>query len=185
MATATQPMTADDLLRMPANGMRTELIRGELVTMPPAGFEHGSVTVNLTWPMANHVNANDLGKVVAAETGFIVERGPDTVRAPDIGFVSKAKLQRVGIPKKFFPEAPDAAVEVLSPSDTVDEVDEKVQQWLAAGTLLVWVVNPRQKTVTVYRPNVKPIILTVDDILDGGDVIPGFRLPVRDIFPTE
>src|SRR6266702_2476485 len=112
MATVAQIMTADDLFRMPSDGMRHELIRGELTTMPPAGFEHGSVTVNLNSPLHNHVRQHKQGVVVGAETGFIVERNPDTVRAPDTAFVSTTKLERIGIVKKFFPEAPDLAVEV-------------------------------------------------------------------------
>jgi Uma2 family endonuclease len=182
MATATQPLTADDLLRMPADDMRHELVRGELVTMPPAGFEHGVVGGGLYGPLYQHVSAKKQGVVCLAETGFIIERDPDTVRAADIAFVSNEKLQRVGLTKKFFPEAPNMATEVLSPSDTVDEVDEKVQQWLGAGTDLVWVINPRQKTVTVYQPKEKPVILTADDYLDGGAVIPGFRILVGEIF---
>lgn len=182
MATVAQSMTAEELFRMPADGMRHELVRGELITMPPAGFEHGTVTVNIAMPLHNHVKQHQQGIIVAAETGFVIERGPDTVRAPDIGFVSKERLSRIGIPKNFFPEAPDAAVEVLSPGDTVNEVDDKVQEWLTAGCLLVWVVNPRQKVVTVYRSNAKPIILTATDYLDGGDVIPGFRMLVGEIF---
>src|SRR5688572_12006625 len=182
MATVTQSMTADDLLCMPADDMRHELIRGELVTMPPAGFEHGVVGGGLYGPLYQHVYTNKQGVVCLAETGFNIERNPDTVRAADIAFVSNEKLQRCGLTKKFFPEAPNLATEVLSPSDTVDEVDDKVQQWLAAGTELVWVVNPRQKTVTVYQPNDKPVILTADDYLDGGAVVPGFRTLVGAIF---
>ena len=182
MATVSQWITAEEFFSMPVDGMRHELVRGELLTMPPAGFEHGTVTVNIAMPLHNHVKRMQQGIIVAAETGFVLKKGPDTVRAPDVGFVSRERLERIGIPKNFFPEAPDAAVEVLSPGDTVNEVDEKVQEWIAAGTKLVWVVNPRQKTVTVYRPDAKPVILTATDYLDGGDVIPGFRILVSDIF---
>jgi Uma2 family endonuclease len=185
MATVARVITADDLFRMPADGMRHELIRGELTSMAPAGFEHGVVGGGLYGPLYQHVSLTKAGVLCLAETGFILERNPDTVRAADIAFVANEKLERIGLTKKYFPEAPNLAVEVLSPSDTVNDVDEKVQQWLAAGTELVWVLNPRQRSVTVYAQGAKPIILTSADELEGGKVLPSFRLPVRDIFPAE
>src|SRR5262249_4638196 len=124
MSTATQLLTADDLWRLPQDGMRHELIRGELTNMPPAGAEHGVTTMNLSTPLDKHARTNDLGRVLAAETGFIIGRDPDTVRAADVAFVSKPRIPATGIPKKFFPGAPDLAVEVVSPSDTVSEVEE-------------------------------------------------------------
>jgi Uma2 family endonuclease len=175
-------LTADDLFRLPSNGMRHELVKGELRTMPPAGFEHGAVGLNLAAPLGKHVNAKQLGIVVAAETGFIIERDPDTVRAPDIAFVSKERIEQMGVPKAYFPGAPDLAVEVVSPGDTMNEVDEKVELWLARGTTMVWVVNPKRKTVSVYHAREHPAILTVDDYLEGLDVVAGFRMQVREIF---
>jgi Uma2 family endonuclease len=182
MSTATQLMTADDLWRLPNDGMRHELVKGVLHTMPPAGFEHGVVGLNLSTPLDQHVRANRLGIVVAAETGFLIATNPDTVRGPDIGFVRQDRIQATGIPKKYWPGAPDLAVEVVSPNDTVFEVDDKVQEWLDAGTRLVWVVNPKGRTVTVHRPGATPIILTVNDLLDGEQVVPGFSIRVADIF---
>jgi Uma2 family endonuclease len=184
MSTATQYLTADDLWRLPRNGVRHELVRGELRTMPPAGFEHGAVGIKLSTPLDRHVRDQNLGIVVAAETGFLIARDPDTVRAPDIGFVRRERIEAVGIPKKFWDGAPDLATEVVSPGDTVFETDEKVQEWITAGARLDWVINPRTKTVTVHRPGQNPVILSADDFLDGYDVIPGFRLRVRDVFPA-
>jgi Uma2 family endonuclease len=175
-------MTADDLWRLPNDGMRHELVKGVLHTMPPAGFEHGAVGINLTLPLGAHVKTNELGVVVAAETGFLIATNPDTVRAPDIGFVRQDRIQAAGIPRSYWPGAPDLAVEVVSPNDTVFEVDDKVQEWLTAGASLVWVVNPRQRTVTVYRPGANPVILTTSDTLDGLQVVPGFSMPVANIF---
>lgn len=185
MSTVIQPLTADDLWGLPnGKGQRHELVRGELRTMPPAGFEHGAIGVNLMTPLTQHVKANSLGLVVNADTGFVLARDPDTVRAPDIGFVARERIEQLGVPKKYFPGAPDLAAEVVSPSDTLYEVDEKVLNWLEAGARLVWVVNPRRRTVTASTPGGRHVILTEADELDGQDVVPGFRFRVRvaDIF---
>jgi Uma2 family endonuclease len=180
---ATHLLTADDLWQLPDDGNRHELVKGELRTMPPAGFEHGATSIKLSVMLGRHAEANGLGQLVAAETGFLIAQNPDTVRAPDIGFVRQQRIQAVGMTRKFWPEAPDLAVEVLSPSDTVNQVDEKVEEWLSAGTSLVWVVNPRQRTVTVHRPGSNPVILSADDTLHGADVLPGFQCLVREVFP--
>jgi Uma2 family endonuclease len=182
MSTATALLTAEDLWRLPPDGNRHELVKGELRTMPPAGFEHGVLGVNITLPLAQHVKANGLGVVVNSDTGFVIATNPDTVRAPDVGFVGQDRLPSGGLPAKYWRGAPDLAVEVVSPSDTVFGVDEKVEEWLNAGTSLVWVVNPRQRTVTVHRPGVTPVILTTSDSLDGLQVVPRFSMPVKDIF---
>jgi Uma2 family endonuclease len=182
MSTAIQLLTAEDLERLPRDGQRHELVRGEVLTMPPAGFEHGAIGINLSTPLDQHVKANHLGRVVGAETGFLLAQNPDTVRGPDIGFVRQDRVEAVGMPRSYWPGAPDAAAEIVSPGDTVFEVDAKVQEWLAAGTSLVWVINPRQRMVTVYRPGANPVILRVGDTLDGQEVIPGFRIPVASLF---
>lgn len=182
MSSVTQLLTADDLWDLPPDGQRHELVRGELRTMPPAGFEHGYVGGRILSPLERFVEGNKLGVVVTAETGFVIARDPDTVRAPDAAFVSQERIAATGIPKKYWPGAPDLAVEVVSPNDTVYEVDEKVQEWLDAGARLVWVINPRRRTVTVYGPAAKPVILTESDTLDGQDVVPGFRVGVAELF---
>ncbi len=125
------------------------------------------------------MEANELGQRVAAETGFLIEQNPDTVRTPDIGFVRQERVQAVGMTRRYWPGATHLAVEVVSPSGTVNEVEE----WLSAGTRLVWVVNPRQRTVTVHRPATNPVILAADDRLQGADVLPGFEGLVREVFP--
>jgi len=128
------------------------------------------------------VGRHGLGIVFAAETGFLLTRQPDTVRAPDIAFIAQQRVPKTGVWQGFIPLAPDLAVEVVSPSDRVYEVDEKVQDWLDNGTRLVWVVNPRTRTVTVNRAGSQPKILTASDELTGDDVVPGFTCPVREIF---
>jgi Uma2 family endonuclease len=181
MSTATQLMTADDLWNLPGDHMRHELVRGELRTMAPAGFDHGAVGSNLAGELRQFVKKNQLGVVVGPDTGFIVTRDPDTVRAPDAAFVRRARIPTPR-PVKFWPGAPDLAVEVLSPSDTAFEVDEKVQEMLDAGTEELIVVNPRQKTVKIFRKGQTAVVLGITDTLENLSVLPGFRLPVTEIF---
>ena len=182
MSTTTQVMTAEELLKLPRGQFRYELVKGELIKMPPAGFDHGVVIMNLGAPLTQHVKTNQLGVVCGAETGFVIERDPDTVRAPDIAFVRRERLPQTGRPKAFWPGAPDLAVEVVSPGDTFEEVEEKVAEWLSAGARLVWVVNPKRRTVTVYRSLTEAAILTENDELDGQEIVPGFRCRVAELF---
>ncbi|HEV8061926.1 MAG TPA: Uma2 family endonuclease [Gemmataceae bacterium] len=133
MSTRTETVTADGLLQMPNDGLRRELIAGELREMTPSGFEHGCVTMNFSVPLGSFVKENDLGVVSAAETGFLLATNPDTVRAPDVAFVARERLEPVRKLAGFFPGAPDLAVEVISPGDTYSEVEDKVQAWLHAG----------------------------------------------------
>jgi Uma2 family endonuclease len=181
MSIATTLMTVDEFWNLPRDGNRHELVKGELVTMPPPGFEHGAIESKLHVRMYIHAESQQLG-IVVGETGFILERDPDTVRAADTAFVGNAKLQKYGKPKKYFPTAPDVAVEVISPSDTYVEVDEKVEEWLNAGTQAVWVVNPRRKSVTVHVANQNPVVLKEADTLSGGTAFPGFSMLVAEIF---
>ncbi|MBI4265967.1 MAG: Uma2 family endonuclease [Acidobacteria bacterium] len=174
--------TADDLLRRPGDGYRYELVRGELRQMTPSGYAHGVVVANLTGPLERHVRAHSLGQICGAETGFRIGRSPDTVRAPDIAFVRRARQGAEPLSEGFFEGAPDLAVEVLSPSDTVYEVEEKVTDWLTAGCSLVWVVSPKRRSVSLHRAGAPVVVLRDTDTLDGGDVVPGFTLRVAQIF---
>lgn len=188
MSTAsTKLMTAEELLILPTGmGKRYELINGELRTMAPAGFEHGDIAGGLGGKLYSFVHQKQLGIVFAAETGFIIRRSPDTVRAPDTGFISNERLQQHGRPKRgYYPCAPDLVVEVLSPDDRQDEIDDKIEDWFAGGARLVWIANPRRKTVTVYRSLEDSRILTINDSLDGEDVLPGFTCPLSEIFPGD
>lgn len=182
MSTEVQLFTADELLALPRGQVRYELINGELVTMSPAGHHHGKIIIRLTVPLAQYVKQNSLGEVYAAETGFKLRSNPDTVRAPDIAFVTRQRVEEVGDTKGYWPGAPDLAVEVLSPDDRVSEVEQKVTEWLGAGSFQVWVVSPQMKTVTVYRSSTSIEVLAEGGTLDGEDVIPGFQFPVAEIF---
>jgi Uma2 family endonuclease len=174
--------TADELLTLPDDGCRYELVRGELRRMPPAGSEHGAVAINIGVLVSQFVKTHSLGVVFGAETGFKLASDPDTVRAPDLAFVRRERIPQEGIPQGFWPGAPDLAVEVVSPSDTYTAVEEKVREWLDAGTRLVLVVNPRTRTVTVYAAQMQVTRLTESDLLTGGEVLPGFSCRVAELF---
>jgi Uma2 family endonuclease len=182
MGTATQLMTAEELIKLPRGRFRYELVNGELRQMSPAGQNHGKLAARLTVALGRYVEEKGLGEVYAAETGFKLRADPDTVRAPDASFVRLERAEEVGDAKGYFPGPPDLAVEVLSPNDTVREVEEKVAEWLAYETPLVWVVSPKLRTVTVYRSATDVEMLTEKDELDGENVVPGFRYPVAKLF---
>ena len=174
--------TAEELLCLPTEGRRMELVRGKVYEMPPAGARHGSVAHKIARLLGNHVESRDLGRIFAAETGFTLERDPDTMRAPDAAFVARHRLPQGELPDGFLELAPDLAVEVVSPSDNSRQVREKADGWLLAGTRLVWVINPAARAAMVYRSpdDVQP--LTEEDSLDGEDVVPGFSCPLRELF---
>ena len=182
MTTTLRRSTASELYAMPDDGFRYELVKGELRKMSPAGGEHGAVIFNLSSLLGPHIKAHNLGQGFGAETGFKIESDPDTVRAADIAFVRRERIPETGIPKNFWELAPDLVVEVLSPGDTYSEVEEKVEQWLAAGVRAVWVVNSKRRSVTVYRSLTDVTRLLEGDELDGGEVVPGFRCKVSEIF---
>jgi Uma2 family endonuclease len=182
MATTRKLVTAEDLLRMPDDGFRYELVQGELRKMAPAGKRHGVLAIRITWPLAQYVEAHELGEVCAAETGFQLASNPDTVRAPDVAFISRQRLEEVGEVEGYWPGAPDLAVEVISPNDTYTEVQDKILTWLEAGTRMVIILNPRRRTVTVYRSCTDITVLTEENVLDGQDVVPGWRLPIKELF---
>ena len=182
MSTSAQPMTADELMLLPRGEWRCELVAGELRKMTPSGFEHGVIAGELASLLAQHVRPANLGLVCGAETGFLLASDPDTVRAPDVAFVSLDRIPAPEARRAFFPGPPDLAVEIVSPSDRLNEVDEKVEDWLRAGAGEVWVVNPRSRTVTVYRSATEILVLTSGDELNGGEVIPGFCCAISKIF---
>lgn len=175
-------MTADELLTMPDDGFRYELAKGELKRMSLTGDEHGSITMDLAFALYQYVKLHNLGRVYAAETGFKLESDPDTVRAPDIAFVRRERIEASGRVQGYRSGAPDLAVEVLSPGNRKREMKEKVEEYFAAGARLVWIVNPKSKTVTVHRSATDSVTLVEKDILDGGEVVPGFQISVSEIF---
>lgn len=174
-------MTAEELLDRRIELGVCELIRGELIPMSPAGAYHGSITMKIAMRIAQYAEAHNLGQVYSAETGFILERNPDTVREADVPFVRADRVPAKPAPG-FFDGAPDFVIEVLSPGDRASEVAEKIEQWLDAGCCLVWIVDRQRRTATVYRDPGHAAVLHADDVLTGDDVLPGFELKVADIF---
>lgn len=179
--TTTTPMTADQLVALNPSG-RCELVAGVLRMMSPSGWRHGDIVGRLHVILGKYILEHDLGMIVGAETGFLLARNPDTVRAPDVGFIAHTNIPQPPPKEAFWPGAPDLAVEVISPGDKSAEVKEKMEAWLTAGTKLLWKVDGKAQSVTVYRSLADVRVLTVNDILDGGEIVQGFRCPVSAIF---
>jgi Uma2 family endonuclease len=186
MAVQERTYSADDLLALSDgaenDGKRFELIEGELVEMSPAGGKHGGIAHECGRRVGNHVSENDLGYVTAAETGYILYKNPsgkDTVCAPDVGFVAKDRLPD-GLPDGYIPLAPDLAIEVVSPNDSGEDIQNKIWHYLMYGTRMVVYVYPKSQTANVHTPTSFKT-LTIDDTFDG-DVLPGFTLPLKAIF---
>ncbi len=163
-------------------GKRYELILGELRVMSPAGWRHGKLVSRLNSKLESYITKHDLGVVFGAETGFRLASNPDTVLAPDVSFISNRNFPEQEPKDGFWPGAPDLAVEILSPGDRTGEVDEKIDAWLEAGCAAVWIVNPKLKTVTVYRSHTDIQTRSIADILHGDPVVPGFSYSIDELF---
>lgn len=174
-------MTAEELFQLD-NGEPCELVKGEFRTMSPAGGRHGKLAIRISYLVTVFVHEKALGEVFAAETGFILARNPDTVRAPDFAFIAKERMHLIKELDEYIAIPPDLAVEVISPNDRWMRIEEKVTDYLQAGVRLVWVVNPSTQTIHVYRSMADVTVLSLADQLDGGDVLPGFAVPVEQIF---
>ena len=180
-ATERKLMTAEELLKMPkGDGRRFELIRGVLIEKMPTGDPHGE-SVNLTsYALTHYARSNRYGVVRSGDPGYRLERDPDTVRAPDVACFAPGRLTRG---RRGYPEmAPDLAVEVKSPRNSWPEMAAKAYMWLSYGSREAWVGDPETVTVRIYRPNAAPVVLSADDALDGGDLLSGFSIPVRELF---
>jgi len=181
MIASPAPMTADELLaRQPAN-KRSELIAGRLVVREPAGLHHGSVAAQLLIAVGSHVAREQLGRVVTAETGFRLRRNPDTVRAPDVAVIRADRWPSAQV-DGFGELAPDLVAEVLSPADRAAEVRAKVADWLAAGTQLVWNIDPVRRVAHAFRADGSVTTVAATEQLDGEDVLPGFAIRLSVLF---
>lgn len=180
MAT-TKLTTIEDLWEITEPG-RYDVIDGDLYQMPPAGGEHGEIEMTIGALLWQFVRHHRLGKVYSGDTGFILSRDPLVWLSPDAAFVRADRLPPPEERAGFLPLAPDLAVEIVSPSDRPALVSRKVQEYLRAGTRLVWVVEPRTRTITIHRLDQPASVYTATDEIDAGDILPGFRVAVTDLF---
>ena len=181
---ATQ-VSADELASLEGDGYRYDLLNGDLIRVSPAGFEHGRLAARIGARLVVFLDSHpELGVAVGAETGFRVARDPDTVLGPDAAVVRRERLPPSADQAGYLNLAPDLAVEIVSPTDRWTTVTGKVDAYLAAGTRLVWVVEPSQRTVRVYAVNraERRLRADTDSVLEGDDVLPGFWLPLADLF---
>lgn len=178
----TKLYTADDLLTMEGDAFGYELIRGELREVSPAGAGPSMIAGRMYVHVFAFVAPRNLGYLTGADGGFILARDPLTIVAPDVGFIRRDRVPADFGFDHFFPVPPDLAVEVLSPSNRPRQVAEKIEVYLEAGVRLLWVVDPRRRTVTIHRPDREPRVVDVNSELDGEDVLPGFRLAVAELF---
>ena len=174
-------MTGDELLRMPRLNP-CELVAGRVVRMTPTNPTHGRIEVNVAAALKQFVRTQNLGVVMAGEVGVFTSRNPDTVRAPDVLFLSHERDALRRRPQGFLDVAPELTVEILSPTDRPDQVRRKLDEYFAAGVRLVWVIDPATRTVQVHHGRGEPLSLASGAVVTGEDMLPGFALPVDDIF---
>ena len=175
-------MTADELAELPDDGWFYELDRGRLIRMAPASSWSSVVTSRVNRRVDAFVEDNGLGVCGSAEWGFVLATDPDVVRAPDVGFVRAERIPASGLPRGFWHGAPDLAVEVRSPTDRTPDVLKKVAEYLEAGALLVWVLDPDRRSAVVYRVDGTVAVFGEDGVLDGEDVLPGFTLRLAEVW---
>ena len=183
MTTAKKKLlTAEDLLALQSKGVKGELIRGVLFETVSTGIEHGEIAANFAGEMRGFVRPRQLGRIVTSDSGIRLEKNPDTVREPDVAFISAERLPLGTRVSGYSEVAPDLVVEIVSPSDTLREIYDKARMWLSFGVLLVWVADPETRTVSIHQSEHPIATMTDVDTLDGSTVLPGFTLPVAVVF---
>ncbi len=184
-ATSTALMTAEELLQLPDDDLRHELINGELITMPLPRLPHGRIALRLAVPLGQFVWEHDLGEVYIGDAGFQLTWNPDTVIGPGIAFISKERLKEVAEVKGYWQGPPDLAIEVYSPEYRKGRISERISRLFNAGTKQVWIVHLKHSTVTVYRSISDTTTFSGSDYLESPDLFPGFRISLDWIFgPT-
>jgi len=181
--TATKLMTAEDLWMMPeAPGKQFELVNGELVEMPTASLYHNLIVSLIGRLIESFAADRDLGFTFVDGVSFVLRRNPDDVRGPDVSFLVKDRVTSLEMLLKPWEGAPDLAVEIISPSDRATDIHDKIKAYQAAGTRLTWIVWPDTRSVTSYDARGTISELQSGDVLDGGEVLPGFAVNVARLF---
>lgn len=180
--TIEKPTSVEEFYEIAFEGFRGELVRGKLRETMPTSILHGIIAGRIAGLICVFLLQNKIGEVLTAETGFRLSSVEKTVRVPDVAFLSNEKLAEVENFSKFFEGTPDLAVEVISPSETYNDVQEKLEDYLSAGVKMVWIIRPKQKTITVYRSLFDFSVLHENEELDGADVLPGFKCDLQNVF---
>lgn len=180
--TSTALMTAEELMQLPDDGFRYELVNGELEKMPPPGHPHGRIAFRLSIYVGQFILEHGLGEGFATDTGFKLTSNPDTVLAPDFAFVTNERFAEGKDTEGYWPGPPELAVEVLSPRDRPGKVNKKISRWFGFGARQVWIVDPKHCTVTVYRSPSDTTVFSESDFLEAQDLLPGFRISLEKIF---
>lgn len=180
MEETTGAITLEEFLNLPDDGYRDEVSRGHLVREPQPGDQHGAITVEMVTILNNWLKEHPIGKL-RTHSGFRLSRTPLTIRGPDIAFIRRQRLDTV-LESPFFEGAPDLAIEIVSPSNTASDLQEKIAEYMEAGTYAVWVIYPRTRSVVVHDANGEIRMLSRRDTLTAPELLPGFEFPVERIF---
>ena len=172
-------MTMEEFSRLPADGARHEMNAGELITLPPPKSLHSLISLAVLEALQPYLRQHPLGRAIP-EAGYILFREPLTIRQPDVSVLSKARIDATP-EDSYFEGAPELAIEIVSPSDAADELEIKVRQYLNTGAKQVWVLYPRSQDLHVFQPD-RFFVLKADEVLEGGDLLPGFAVKVSELF---
>jgi Uma2 family endonuclease len=181
MATViSAPVTLEEFARLPKDGASHEINAGELLTLPPPKSLHALVALTILEFLQQHMKKQGTGRVIP-EAGYILSRNPLTIRQPDVSVISLERI-RATDPDSYFEGAPELAVEVVSSSDSAEDLDVKTKQYLQSGAQQVWILYPRTQTVHIFSRGVATFIRDQDQTLEGGNLLPGFTVPVASLF---
>jgi Uma2 family endonuclease len=174
------PMTLEEFARLPQDGARHEMNAGELLTLPPPKPLHALVALAVLEALQEHLKRHNSSRAVP-EAGYLLSSDPLTIRQPDVSVISRERIRTANL-NSYFEGAPELAVEIVSPSDSAEDLDIKTKQYLQNGAQQVWILYPKTQTVHVFSRGAATVILDQDQTLEGGDVLPGFAVPVASLF---